>query len=124
MDMSKLNALSDDMIGQLYLNTKRILMERGVSLADLTRSQIRIGNIVTFPDKSNNILTAVVKGISNKTVSVNVVNPLNHDLEILGQKWRVGFDCLTLVEKISSTNLQKAIRPVETHKIQTQGGDW
>lgn len=125
MDMSKLNALSDDMIGQLYFNTKRILTERGIDLAQLIRSQIRIGNVVTFTDNKGAMLTAIVTAISHKTASVRVVNPLNHEVDVPGGKWRVSFASLTLVEAVKNTNLAKKEKPVEPHHIQTAGGgDW
>lgn len=125
MELEKLNSLSDDGLAKIFLHVRQQLLLRGVELGDLGRSQVRVGELVTWthPEPTDRHYGIVTK-LNPKSVAVKeVFSATCH--EPTGQQWKMGYGVVVPLGAPKPTNLEGPQEPIKPHEVQTPGAaEW
>lgn len=123
MDFSKLEKLSDDMIGQLYLNARRILMQRDVNINDVCRNQLKRGDHVVFRNaKDDGIVHGRITAINMRTASIQLVSEHSPTVDVPG-KWKADFSLLVSLGPVVQTRLAGPAPVIKPHVMKTDVQD-
>lgn len=121
----KLALMSNSVLLEMFSAIKLEFAKRDVSIAEVTRSQLKIGGIYFFNAQKTGAVYCQVVKIKPKTVLVEGVNQHNHSLKT-GASYNVPADMLTPVD-VTSLKIEEPQAPRisgDAAPISTIGDSW